>query len=158
MKLLRRDDDLHHEPTSREEITELLRLVERDLAQAKITGLYPDGRFTFAYNAALQLATAFLRVHHVRVGATSHHFRTFQELKHLLPSDQRRFALTFEHARRKRNVLMYDQAGAVSDYEVQEFIVEVKEFHEWFVHELRTRFREYMPSKKKGGIADEKLS
>jgi hypothetical protein len=45
---------------------------------------------------------------------------------------------------------MYDQAGAVSDYEVQEFIVEVKEFREWFLHELRTRFREYMPEQEKG--------
>lgn len=56
------DDGLHHEPTLREEITNLLRLVERDLAQAEIRSLYPDGRFAFAYNAALQLATAFLRV------------------------------------------------------------------------------------------------
>ena len=45
-----KDDGLHHEPTSREEITNLLRLVERDLAQAEIKSLYPDGRFTFAYN------------------------------------------------------------------------------------------------------------
>ncbi len=45
-----KDDGLHHEPTSREEITNLLRLVERDLAQAEIKSLYPDGRFTFTYN------------------------------------------------------------------------------------------------------------
>ena len=63
-----KDDDLHHEPTSRAEITNLLRLVERDLAQAEIKDLYPDGRFAFAYNAALQLATAFLRVQHIRIG------------------------------------------------------------------------------------------
>ena len=140
-----KDDDLHHEPTSREEIANLLRLVERDLAQAEIKDLYPDGRFAFAYNAALQLATAFLRVQHIRIGARSHHARTFRELKRLLPPEQHRFALDFDRARRKRNTLMYDQAGAISDYEVQEFITEVKEFREWLLHELSSQFREYFP-------------
>ena len=41
-----RDDGLHHEPTSREEIANLLRLVRRDLAQADIRSLYPDGSGT----------------------------------------------------------------------------------------------------------------
>ncbi len=122
LNLLLKDDELHHEPTSREEIANLLRLVERDLAQAEVESLYPDGRFAFAYNAALQLATAFLRVQHIRIGAHSHHARTFRELKRLLPPEQRRFALDFDRARRKRNTLMYDQAGAISDYEVQELI------------------------------------
>ena len=153
-----RDDGLHHEPTSREEIANLLRLVRRDLVQADIRSLYPDGRFAFAYNAALQLATVFLRLQQIRIGAHSHHVRTFRELKRLLPPEQRRFALEFERARRKRHTLMYDQAGAISDREVQELIAEVKEFHEWLFHELSTRFREYLPDEVEGGMPDEKPS
>lgn len=148
--LLKDENVLHNEPTSRKEITNLLHLVERDLAQAQISGLYPDGRLAFAYNAALQLATAFLRVQQIRVGALSHHARTFRELKRLLPEEQRQFALDFDRARRKRNRLMYDQAGAISDDEARDFIVEVKEFQEWISHELSTRFREYLPDQETG--------
>lgn len=107
--MLRDSSSSHREPTSREEIQGLLRLAERDLVQAKVPGLYPDGRFAFAYNAALQLATAYLRLHHIRVRASHHHLRTSQELEVLLPSEQRQFALDFERARRKRHKLMYDQ-------------------------------------------------
>jgi len=53
---------------------------------------------------------------------------------------------------------MYDQAGAISDREVQELIAEVKEFHEWLFHELSTRFREYLPDEVGGGMPDEKPS
>lgn len=52
---------------------------------------------------------------------------------------------------------MYDQAGAISDYEVQEFIAEVKEFREWLLHELRTQFREYLPDEALRRDTDEKL-
>ena len=119
------DRSYHGEPTSREEIQGLLRLAERDLTQAKISGLYPDGRFAFAYNAALQLATAYLRLHHIRVRASRHHLRTSQELEALLPSEQRQFALDFERARRKRHKLMYDQAGVVSEAEAEALIAGV---------------------------------
>lgn len=158
LDLLLKDDDLHHEPTSREEIASLLRLAERDLAKAQISDLYPDGRLAFAYNAALQLATAFLRVQRIRIGAHSHHVRTFRELKRLIPVEQRQFALDFDRARRKRNTLMYDQAGAISEHEAQEFIAEVKDFREWLSHELSTRFKEYLPDKGSRSEHDDKLS
>ena len=137
----------HREPTSREEIQGLLRLAERDLVQAKVPGLYPDGRFAFAYNAALQLATAYLRLHHIRVRASCHHLRTSQELEVLLPSEQRQFALDFEHARRKRHRLMYDQAGVVSEAEAEALIVAVQEFRAWLRKELVERFADYANGK-----------
>lgn len=140
-----RDKALRREPTSREEIQSLLRLAERDLYQAEIPGLYPDGRFAFAYNAALQLATACLRLHHIRIGSRARHARTFQELKKLLPPEKQHFALDFDRARRKRNTLMYDQAGAVSEHEAMELLAEVREFQEWLLRELKARFPQYAP-------------
>ena len=156
--MLKDEHILHDEPTSREEIAGLFRLAKRDLAQAQINGLYPDGRFAFAYNAALQLATAFLRVQQIRIGAQSHHARTFRELKRLLPIEQRQFALDFDRARRKRNTLMYDQAGAISDHEAWELIAEVKEFREWLFHEMNTQFGEYLPEQGTRSEHDEELS
>ena len=46
--------------SSAEEILALLAIVERDLANAKVTGLADDWRLSIAYNAALQAATAAL--------------------------------------------------------------------------------------------------
>jgi len=146
---LSNDRSYHGEPTSRKEIQGLLRLAERDLTQAKIPGLYPDGRFAFAYNAFLQLATAYLRLHHIRIGSSSHHIRTFQALEDLLPKERREFALDFDRARRKRHALTYDQAGVVSEHEAQELIEEVNEFREWFLKELTAHFPQYSPDNRR---------
>ena len=49
-----------------------------------VSELDPDGWFAFAYNAALQLATAYLRLHGLRVPATGRHAPTFRELHDLI--------------------------------------------------------------------------
>jgi hypothetical protein len=46
--------------TSREEVVDLLGVVDRDLADCRISGLSADWRLNIAYNAALQAATAAL--------------------------------------------------------------------------------------------------
>jgi hypothetical protein len=47
-------------PTSAEEIADLLRISDRDLAACQVAGLPTDWRLTIAYNAGLQAATAAL--------------------------------------------------------------------------------------------------
>jgi len=63
-----------HTP-SRRETAELLGVVDRDLADARIALLSCDRRFATAYNAALQLSTIVLRAADVtdydRAGSTS---------------------------------------------------------------------------------------
>jgi hypothetical protein len=46
--------------TSREEIQNLLGIVERDLRDSRAEGISNDWRFAIAYNAALQAAAAAL--------------------------------------------------------------------------------------------------
>ena len=46
--------------TSPQEITDLLGVMDRDLADCETPGLSPDWRLNIAYNAALQAATALL--------------------------------------------------------------------------------------------------
>lgn len=48
-----------HKP-SKKEIAGLLALADRDLADARVAGLSTEGRFQFAYNAALAMASAAL--------------------------------------------------------------------------------------------------
>ena len=47
---------VHRHTTSPQELTEIRRLVARDLADAAIPALSDDRRFATAYNAALQTA------------------------------------------------------------------------------------------------------
>jgi len=50
---------IEHHASSRE-IRDLLGVVDRDLADCRVSGLSPDWRLNIAFNAALQAATAAL--------------------------------------------------------------------------------------------------
>ena len=126
--------------TSLQEIFSLLELAERDLKQADIVELHLDTRYALAYNAALQLATATLRLHGIRVRSTAYHLRTFEELRGYLPREIEPLATYFDRARRKRHIVMYDKAGAVSLDEVIELIAQVRKYRAWLVGVLENRF------------------
>ena len=127
-------------PLSPKEIRTLLELADRDLHQARLLDLHPDTRYALAYNAGLQLATAALRLHGVRIRKARFHARTFAELKPRLPEEMRSFADYFDRARRKRHTVTYDRAGAVSEGEVDDLIEQVCGFREWLHSVLKERF------------------
>jgi hypothetical protein len=77
--LLARKRLRRHKPSARE-VEELLRVVERDLADAAITKVSTDRRFATAYNAALQLATIALHAAGYRAAGKGHHWATIQAL------------------------------------------------------------------------------
>jgi hypothetical protein len=56
-KKLLQSNKVHRHTTSRQELTEIRRLVARDLADAVIPALSEDRPFATAFNAALQTAT-----------------------------------------------------------------------------------------------------
>jgi hypothetical protein len=67
--------------TSKKEITNLLRLVERDITDAYRQEISTDWRFNIAYNAGLQLATLVLFASGYRTGrGESKHYRVIQAL------------------------------------------------------------------------------
>ena len=122
---------VRRQATSADEIHALFRVVERDLEQAEVPGLYPDGRYAFIYNAALQLATIVLRLRGLRVVAPGHHRETFHVVEPLVPEAMQSIVAEFKHARRKRNTVMYDQAGTISEHEVNDLREAVKEVATW---------------------------
>jgi hypothetical protein len=89
--------------SSAEEISALLAIVERDLANAKVTGLADDWRLSIAYNAALQAATAALAASGFRAAREQHHYRTIQSLALTIgwPAAQ---VDRFDRFRKKRNI------------------------------------------------------
>lgn len=108
--------------TSRQEISSLLRLVDRDLKDCNKVELSIDWRFNISYNAALQGANIALTASGFRTSrGESPHFRTIQSLEYTIRAD-RKLINKFDAFRKKRNISEYDRAGAVSETELKEMI------------------------------------
>jgi hypothetical protein len=108
--------------TTAEEISNLLRISDRDLATCKSPDLPADWQLQIAYNAALQSATAALAAAGYRaVRDTSHHYRVIQSLK-FTTAPGAKFIDTFDGFRKKRNISSYDLAGTVTDIEATEML------------------------------------
>jgi hypothetical protein len=105
--------------TSAQEIGDLLRISDRDLAACQVKGLPADWRLAIAYNAALQAATAALASAGYRASRDSHHHRVIQSLEFTSGLERKRID-AFDAFRKKRNASSYDAAGAVSDGEADE--------------------------------------
>jgi hypothetical protein len=107
--------------TTAEEITNLLKLSDRDLAACQVKQLPDDWRFAIAYNAALQAATAALAAAGYRATRDNHHYRVIQSLE-FTTAPSRKIIDTFDGFRKKRNISAYDLAGSVSAKEAAEVL------------------------------------
>jgi hypothetical protein len=120
---------LRNHASSRQEIADLMGIVDRDLSDAKSGGISTDWQFGIAYNAALKLCTILLYAEGYRAGQGLRHYRTIQALPLILGSKRDADANYLDTCRVKRNTVEYDRIGATSDGEVMELIE--------FVDELR---------------------
>ena len=105
--------------TSTQEISGLLALVDRDLADCQLSELSSDWRLNIAYNAALQAATAALATAGYRAARESHHYRIIQSLAYTIGAPTGLIA-QFDQFRKKRNIGGYERAGTTSDQEAKE--------------------------------------
>jgi hypothetical protein len=115
------DSWLVQHTTSAEEIGDLLRISDRDLAACKVEGLPADRRLAIAHNAALQAATAALASAGYRAARENHHYRVIQSLEFTLAPGGKVID-TLDGFRKKRNASSYETAGAVSEKEASEMI------------------------------------
>jgi hypothetical protein len=107
--------------TSPQEIQDLLSVADRDLADARVPGLSPDGRLSMAYNAALQSAHAALAACGYRSARDAHHYRVIQSLVHTIGAEQL-LIIEFDTFRKKRNIGGYERAGMISSQEAEEML------------------------------------
>jgi hypothetical protein len=107
--------------TSPAEITELLAITDRDLADCRVPGLSADWKLNIGYNAALQAATAALAADGYRASRDAHHYRVIQSLAFTIGADPS-LVRKFDVFRKKRNIGGYERAGMVSDHEATEMI------------------------------------
>ena len=111
--------------TSRQEITDLLNMADRDLVQCQTSHLSPDWQLNIAYNAALQAATAALAAAGYRAAREAHHYRVIQSLAFTVKADPGMVA-QLDKFRKKRNIGSYERAGAVSELEAREMFALAK--------------------------------
>ena len=86
--------------TSKDEISNLLAIADRDIAQSQTMGLGPEWSFDIAYNAALQLAVAALAASGFQAERQNKHQRTIECLAFTLKLDSKDVAF-LDQCRRK---------------------------------------------------------
>jgi hypothetical protein len=106
--------------TNRQQIGDLLAIVERDLADARNTSVSADWQFGIAYNAVLKLCTILLYASGYRPEKNLAHYRTLQALPLILGAGRTDDADYLDACRAKRNTAEYDLAGTVSQSEADE--------------------------------------
>lgn len=115
--------------TSKQEIDGLRAVVVRDLKDAALEGLSEDRRFATAYNAVLQLATMAIACAGYRISTKQgHHENTFLALELAMGTSVARLARYFNACRKKRNLVDYNLANAVTETENEELLIKADEF------------------------------
>ena len=107
--------------TSKNELSQLLAIFERDIADAQSNKISIDRRFATAHNAALTVSVAALAASSYRAAGEGHHYWTIQSLAFTLQLDAETIE-KFNKFRRKRNISDYERIGMVSEKEVLEML------------------------------------
>ena len=130
--------------TSPHEISSLLAVADRDIAQSQVPGLGPEWRFDIAYNAALQLAVASLAASGFRAERQNKHQRTIECLAFTVGLAHKDVDL-LDRYRRKRHLAVYEQVGAVSDQEAAEMLALSQRLRSIVAEWLRREHPELLP-------------
>lgn len=131
---------LKHHRTSKKEVNNLLKLIKRDIEDAKVKGLSSDRKFATAYNAVLQSATILLYCKGYKPKGIGHHFTVFASMKGIMGKDYYELADYFDSCRAKRNITDYTSSGEISMAEAKELIKEAEKFLKVVLQWLKTNY------------------
>jgi uncharacterized protein (UPF0332 family) len=128
-KRLLQSHSVHRHTASRQELSDIRRLVKRDFADAAIPTLSEDRRFATAYNAALQTAKMAIACAGYRIASVpGHHRLTFEAAKLSLGKQAEQLADYFDSCRRKRNEIDYTGATIATATEADELLAHAQSF------------------------------
>ena len=136
---------LRKHQATRQEVADLLGIVDRDINDAKSEAVSNDWQFGIAYNAALKLCTILLHAEGYRAGQGLQHYRTIQALTLILGESRKNDAQYLDACRVKRNTVEYDRIGAVSESEVKELLDLVHELREDVLKWLKENHPDFLP-------------
>jgi len=129
--------------TSRKEINSLLRIVKRDLNDAR-GNISSDWRFGIAYNAALKLCKILLSAEGYRPSHELQHYRTLAALSEILGEAKKADAEYLDDCRKKRNIVEYDYVGGASEADADELIEFAKDLGDEVVNWLKKNHPELL--------------
>ena len=136
---------LKEHQTSKEEIQNLFKLVERDLSDCKAENLSLDWRYAIAYNAALQCCTIVLYCSGYKVArGQSEHLRTILSLAMTFGINYEEISDYLNSCRSKRNISDYDTAGTISSKEVLELTETAEELFSAVKSWVNTNYPQYL--------------
>ena len=139
---------LKKEISSQQEISGLMKKVERNLRQASNSDIDDDWRLSMAMAAVLQCGTIALRVLGYRLPVEpGHHDKTIESLKYSVGLDSE-FVGKLQAFRRKRGVVMYDYSSTASSTEVAQLLNYAMRLREDLWNWLRANFPQYLKSPK----------
>ena len=131
--------------TSKNEIQNLLGIVDRDLVDAE-EGISEDWRFGIAYNAALRLCTALRYAEGYKAERTLQHCRTILAMPMIMGADKKDDAIYLDVCRSKRNILEYDYIGSITKNDADELVAFVKVFKQDVLNWLNKHHPEFSGS------------
>jgi hypothetical protein len=134
---------LSEHQSSRNEVENLLGLVDRDLRESQAKGLGADWSFAIAHNAALQAVTAALAAAGYRASRDAHHYRVFQSLEYTIKPDPK-LIRSLDAFRKKRDTSSYEMGGTISDKEADEMANLAKGLHTEVERWIRTEHPELL--------------
>ena len=114
---------LKAEPRNVAEVRRMLSMARTSLADAQLSALSPQGRFTSAYNAAHAAALAALRWHGYR---SENRYAVFQCLAHTLNWPAPRWRV-LDAAHQKRNMAEYEGFLEIQESDIAELCALVTE-------------------------------
>lgn len=114
---------LQRNETTIAEVAQLRQVIDRDIADASVEVLSDDGRFSHAYDAALQLCILALRAEGFKVRkGQGHHKKSIESLPFVLGDDFKEIADHIERCSRLRGQAIYDRIGVVQSTDVEELL------------------------------------
>lgn len=124
------------------EIERLLQVAQRDLLAAdRNLAEDADWCFTMAYNAVLQAARALMFSRGYRPRGTGQHWTVVRFCELTARDEYDKEVTLFDQMRRKRNRLMYESVGLVSQHEAEQALA----FARQFVEKLRVLITGQLP-------------
>jgi len=126
--------------TDLQELSNLLAIADRDIADAASVGLSNDWRFGIAYNAALKLCTMMLYDAGYMPEKNLAHYRTLLSIEFTLGAERKSDAIYLDSCRVKRNHVEYDYVDGASESEANELAVFAKELRAEVVKRLQVKY------------------
>ena len=131
--------------TDKNEIANLLAIVDRDVEDASACGISDDWKFGIAYNAALKLATIMLYATGFKPEKNLAHYRTLLAIEFTIGAHHKDDAAYLDACRVKRNTVEYDNIGGASHAEALELLDFVKELRTEVLEILAEKYPDLLP-------------